>query len=68
MSGDNLITAVWSGTFRLFGVDVKCHTLSDGRRVIEGDSMAALLDAMHGGGAFPDSQTDEFTRWQAGAP
>ena len=32
---DELPRVVWSGTFRVFGIDLKCHTLSDGQRVIE---------------------------------
>ena len=46
MTGAALPTSVWHGSFRLFGVDVKCHVLDTGERVIEGDSMADLLEAM----------------------
>jgi len=43
---DEIPTAVWSGSFRLFGVDVHCHRLSDGTNIIEEDSMVRLLEAM----------------------
>lgn len=63
-----LPTAVWSGSFRLFGVDVKCHTLSNGQRIIEADSMAQLLDAM--GSQDTPRETDDaklFAAWRVGA-
>lgn len=59
--------AIWSGTFRLFGVDVKCHTLSDGRRIIEAESMAKVLDAMGDVAAMRIGADDieEFARWRS---
>lgn len=45
----DLPVAVWSGSFRLFGVDVKCHRLADGRNIIEQESMEKVLDAMQAG-------------------
>ena len=61
--------STWSGSFRLFGVELKCHTLSDGRRIIEADSMNALLEAMASCDVI-EHQTDDtpgdFARWQAG--
>ena len=38
--------SVWQGSFTLFSVDLQCHVLSDGRRIIEEDSMVDLLEAM----------------------
>lgn len=64
---DDLPTPTWSGSFRLYGVDVKCHTLSDGRRIIEADSLAALLEAMASSGQ-PSGQVHEFGRWRDGDP
>ena len=59
--------AVWSGSFHLFGVEVKCHTLSDGQRIIEADSMYKLLEAM-GADDRPviDADMQEFAKWQRG--
>lgn len=73
MTETGVPTAIWSGTFRLFGVDVRCHTLDDGQRIIEAHSMAELLTAMAGGADAGDGIGD-FFRWQssrnlnAGAP
>jgi len=60
--------SVWQGSFRVFGVEVKCHVLSDGRRVVERDSMLDLMNAMS---ATPTSEVDidelaTFARWQKG--
>ena len=38
--------SVWQGTFRLFGVDVKCHVLDNGQRIIEADSLEELFTAI----------------------
>ena len=43
---ERLPRPVWSGSFHVFGVEVKCHCLDDGQRIIEADSMARLLEAM----------------------
>jgi hypothetical protein len=59
--------AVWSGTFRLFGVEVKCHRLSDGRNIIEQESMLRLLTAM-GDGTMDVGDLEAFTRFQQGHP
>ena len=60
--------AVWSGSFRLFGVDVKCHTLSDGRRIVEAASLEALIAAMGNPEAPLDTDADAFATWQRGEP
>lgn len=65
MFDDNLPTAVWSGSFRLFGVDVRCHRLSNGQNIIEEDSMAALLHAMQTG-TLDAGEIEPFARFQAG--
>ncbi len=62
--------AVWSGSFSLFGAEVKCHVLDDGRRVIESDSMGDLLNAM-AVYDVPDEETvqreiDAIARWLRG--
>lgn len=65
---DETPVSVWSGSFTVFGVEVKCHVLSDGRRVVERDSMLDLMNAMS---ATPTSEVDidelaTFVRWQKG--
>lgn len=59
--------AVWSGSFRLFGVDVKCHRLSDGRNIIEEESMNKVVEAMLAGSLdFADLKA--FNDFRAGLP
>lgn len=64
---DDVPIAVWSGTFRLFGVEVLCHRLSDGRNIIEEESMRRLLSAM-ATGTLDIGDVESFSRFQAGLP
>ena len=61
---DDIPTSVWEGTFTIFGVDLKCHVLSDGSRIIEQESMEALFDAMENGNATDVGDITEFAKWQ----
>lgn len=59
------LKSVYESTFHVFGVDVKCHVLNDGQRVIEAESMNKLLNAM----ADPDVEVgdmESFAKWQKG--
>lgn len=38
--------SVWNGSFTLLGVEMKCHVLDDGTRIIEEQSVADFLQAM----------------------
>ena len=40
------IHSVWQGSFILFGVELQCHVLSNGQRIIEEDSMVDLIESM----------------------
>ena len=44
---DRLPKAIWSGSFSVLGVDVKCHVLDNGQRIIDSESIVELFDA-HG--------------------
>jgi hypothetical protein len=57
--------AVWSGTFKLFGIEVACHRLSDGRNIIEEESMHRLLAAM-ASGTLDVGDVEAFSRFQHG--
>lgn len=62
--------SIWQGSFKLYGIDVRCHVLSDGRRIIEAESMAALLEAMASPLQQPLEEAGDiaaFARWQRGA-
>ena len=43
---DNLPQSINTGTLTVFGVELRVHTLDDGRRIIEADGMHRLLAAM----------------------
>jgi hypothetical protein len=60
-------TSVWSGTFRVFGVDIRCHTLSDGQAIIEADSVAQLIEAMESPEGRDIGDLEDFIAWQQGA-
>jgi hypothetical protein len=62
-----LPTAVWSGTFRIWDIDLKCHVLSNGQRIIEKESFEAFMAALADGVPVADD-TDlmAFFRWQRG--
>lgn len=67
MIGESIPQAVWSGSFRLFGVDLQCHVLDNGKRVIDEGSVVALLEAMSKPGSELDNPSlAEFQRWMAG--
>ena len=57
--------SVWSGTFTIFGVEVKCHCLDDGSRIIEADSMEELMEAMEAPDE-PLGDIEAFMRWNDG--
>jgi hypothetical protein len=58
-------TAIWSGTFTVMGVELKCHTLDNGQRIIEAESLELFLKALDEGHIVNDGYTD-FYRWQRG--
>ena len=63
--------SIWQGSFRVFGIDVKCHVLDNGQRMIEEDSMLALFAAedrvsKEGWSADDSPDIDAFFRWQKG--
>lgn len=64
MADESMPEAVWSGSFEIFGITVRCHNLSDGRRVIEHESVTALLTAMENGAEPGD--LSGFSLWQKG--
>ena len=59
--------SVWSGTFTLLGVEMHCHVLDNGERIIEAESFEKFIEAM----ATSETKIDEaeavkFFRWQRG--
>lgn len=60
---DDLPTTVWSGEFKLGSVTMKCHVLSDGRRIIEAESVWQFFNGL---GDFEPSELEQFVAWQRG--
>lgn len=68
MSDQDLPVSVWSGSFRIGELELKCHVLSDGRRVMEADSIAALFEAGSYGGERCNTEEEmaDLVRWLGG--
>jgi hypothetical protein len=65
MSGaSELPTPVWSGTFTIWGVELHCHVLDNGQRIIEAADVERLFTAPRGSADDPDLLA--FVRWQRG--
>lgn len=60
--------AIWSNSFTIMGVEVKCHVLDNGKRVIDADSVEAFFAALASRAMTPADNVDldSFIRWQAG--
>tara|TARA_Y100000310_G_scaffold339452_2_gene432120 strand:+ start:153 stop:353 length:201 start_codon:yes stop_codon:yes gene_type:complete len=53
--------AIWEGSFKVFGVEVRCCVLDNGERVINADDMAALFEAR--GGLVDEDDLQPFLDW-----
>lgn len=60
---ENLPTPVWSGEFKLGSVVMKCHVLSDGRRIVEGESVRQFFESL---GYYEPAEMEAFAAWQRG--
>lgn len=56
--------SVWSGSFRVFGVEVRCHRLSDGQAIVEAESMTQLIEAMEAPDGRDIGDLEDFISWQ----
>ncbi len=65
-----LLKAIWTGTFTLFGVPLRCSVLEDGQRVIDADDVLAFFSAMGDRTESPSdpAEVERFARWRAGLP
>jgi hypothetical protein len=61
---DGLPESIWQGTFTVFGVELRCHVLCSGQRIIEADSMARLIEAMEAPGDKPVGDIEALYRWK----
>lgn len=64
----DLPKAIWEGSFKVLGVEVKCFTLDDGTRIIEAESFHNLMDAMGRPHLNEEERGDmqSLLRWQRG--
>jgi hypothetical protein len=61
--------AVWSGTFKIYGVELKCHVLDNGQRIIDADSIEQLFaEGNHRISPDGGDELEAFSRWQKGLP
>jgi hypothetical protein len=66
MMADQVPAAVWEGSFRVFGVQVRCYVLDDGRRIINAGDIDRLFDPA-GQPVTPDpGELEEMTKWARG--
>lgn len=63
---ETIPTAVWEGTFIVFGVTIHCYVLDDGRRIIEAESFKNLMDALYHGDASRNKALEDLCRWIKG--
>jgi hypothetical protein len=62
-TADEPPVSVWSGSFWVFGVEVKCHRLANGQNIIEAESFNNLLAAMMNGNGDPGDLAG-FNAWR----
>ena len=60
----SLPRAIWHGSFQIFGVNVMCYVTSDGRAIVDADSLAALIEAMEAPEGREVGELEQFLRWQ----
>lgn len=65
MPEDEMHFPVWSGVVKIGTLDLKCHVLDDGRRIIEAESVHEFMRRMADGTLIlgPDDAR-EFAEWQ----
>lgn len=65
MAEDEMHFPVWSGTIKLGTLDMKCHVLEDGTRIVEADSVHEFMRRMEDGTLIvgPDD-AKAFAEWQ----
>lgn len=56
--------SIWSGSFFIGGIELHCHVLDNGKRIIEAQDVDALFNAM-GLESFElkEDSLQEFIRW-----
>lgn len=60
----DLPVSVRQATHNFCGVEIRCHVLDDGRRIIDEASMMALLEALDAGARPTERDFEAYTQWQ----
>lgn len=61
---NDLPKSVWSGSFNVFGVELKCHMLDNGLRIIDADSIDKFLNGLANADVpAEDPNIEEFMKW-----
>ena len=64
MNDGRIPTAIWTGSFTLFGAEIKCAVLDDGQRVIEAKSLEAMFNGMERDEPLNMGELEAFSKWQ----
>ncbi len=62
---DNLPKPIWSGSFWLGDLEMKCHVLDNGQHIIEAESMNNFINGLFGDKPPTEAQIIDFAQWQA---
>jgi hypothetical protein len=66
MVAEQVPTAVWEGTFKVFRVDVRCYVLDDGRRIMNAEDVERVF-AAKGKPVAPDpGELEAMAMWSRG--
>ena len=67
---DKCPASVWQGSFTLLGIQMKCHVLDNGQRIVEQESLGKLFEQMGESGGVPldSKEMERFALWQKGGP
>ena len=62
---DEIPKAVWSGTFSVGGIEMQCHVLDNGQRLIDAESMERFVSAA-GSVSVDTDGVAALSRWLRG--
>lgn len=60
---ENIPKAVWSGSFWVGTLEIKCHTLDNGQKIIEADSLERFLAADWGNEPASVVEMEALAHW-----
>ena len=60
---EDIRNVIWSGSFMIGDIEIKCHVLEDGTRIIEKDSIHNLFNSDQD---FTVEQATALAKWTKG--